>query len=196
MARKRHGRRRRRGMGSIISVRRLSGVERLNNPSSVTGILGPLAIGGLGAVLTTLGIKQWVTPTPDNAMVVDNATWFGLGAGALLSLMLWNMTGKPAGVLGLGGAALATAAVTLPSAIASSGMLASMPTGTAGGRRFGAIVTETMNGARRGMGAIVMQPASAGGYGPGGGESVTLHGLSAAVIPGAFGTPSFTMGRR
>ncbi len=197
MARKKHGRRRRRGTGSIITVKRLSGVERLGNPSSLTGILGPLAIGGFGAVLTTLGIRQWVTPTPENATVVNNATWFGLGVGGLLSLMLWNMTGKPAGVLGLGGAALATAAVKVPEMIASSGMMAAMPGGTAGVRGgMGAIVAETVNGARRRLGAIVMQPASAGSYGPGGGETVTLHGLQAGIIPGAFGTPSFTMGRR
>ena len=196
MARKRNSRRRRRGTGSIITVKRLSGVERLGNPSSMTGILGPLAIGGLGTVLTTLGIRQWVTPTPENSAVVNNASWIGLGVGGLLSLMLWNMTGKPAGVLGLGGAALATAAVKVPEMIASSGMLSAMPAGTAGARGMGAIVTETMNGARRRLGAIVMQPASAGSYGPGGGESVTLHGLGASVIPGAFGTPTFSMGRR
>lgn len=189
MARKRNGRRRRRRLGSVITVKRLSGVERLSNPSSMTGIIGPLAIGGLGAVLATLGIRQWVTPTPDNAVIVDNAQWVGLGIGGLLGLVLWNVTGKPAGLLAMGGAGLATLATKLPDMVAAGGL--GLPAGTAGVRRgVGAIVPEYR---RNGMGAIVMQPATTGSYGPGGGESVSLHGLSAAVIPSAFGRPTFSM---
>jgi len=199
MARKRHGRRRNRRLGSIITVKRLSGVERVSNPSSATGAILPVVLGGTAALLSAVGIRQWVQPTADNATVVQNADWIGLGVGGLVGLTLWNMASKPAGLAALAGAGLVTLAARLPMMMMSGG-IASMPAGNGNGT--GAIVVERSNGmqrGRRGVGAIVMQPANTTGYGygPHGGENVSLQGLSAAaaIQPSAFGTPSFTMGR-
>jgi hypothetical protein len=188
MARRRHGRRRRR-LGSIITVKRLSGAERLSNPSSTLGAFGPAALGGATTILGAVGVKQLVAPTAENAPVVNNADAVGLVLGLLVSGILWVTTSKPAGIAAAAGSAIAFAATKLPAMMSGMSM---MPAGTSGIRGMGAIVAQQMNGARRGMGAVVMQPAAAGSYGPGGGESVNLSGLS-AVIPGAFGTPTFRM---
>jgi hypothetical protein len=169
-------------------VRQLSGVERLNNPSSMTGAIVPGLLGAGAAILGAIGVRQFVEPTADNQKIVDNADWIGLGLGGLVGLALWNMASKPAGVAAMVAATGVTLASRLPSML-SGGALAPMPAGT------GAIVAQTMNGMRRrGTGAIVMQPASVGGYGPGGGETVSLQGLR-AINPSAFGTPSFRMSR-
>ena len=187
---KRSGRRRGRRLGSVITVRQLSGTDRLNNPNSVMGSVGPVLIGGGVALLGAIGIKMWVTPTPENTAVVDNADAIGAGLGALSGLVLWNTTGKAAGAMAIGAAGLLLLASRLPGMMAGMGDAAG--NGTAG---MGAIVTETtMRGLQRGTrgtGAIVMSPPS--GYGANaGGETVRLG----RVYTHAFGTPSYQMGAR
>ena len=86
-------------LGSVIRVRRLSGPNSLGNPGNALGAAMPVILGGGVAALTTIGIRQYMTPTtPAQMGVVKNAPWWGMGAGGLVSLAMWNMTGRPAGV--------------------------------------------------------------------------------------------------
>ena len=191
MARKKRKKSRRGGMGSVIQVRQLSGTERINNPSSMTGAAVPVLLGGAVTFLTALGVRKYVEPTADNAAIRDNASWIGVGAGGLIGLALWNMASKPAGVAALLTAAVVGIADMLPMWMAASATPTA--TTTAGLR---AIVPEYsmrgMRGAGRGMGAIAMQSQASRGYGSdAGGENISLG----AINPSAFGTPGFRMGR-
>jgi hypothetical protein len=187
MARRKRGKRRR-GVGSVIQVRRLSGVERLNNPSSMTGAVMPALIGGGVTVLTTMGVRQFLEPTPDNATIIENADWIGLAAGSLAGLALWNMASKPAGIAALATSAVVSLAALVPSWMASANGAAP----PAGMRGLRAIVPEySVRGLRGGHGTrgIVMEPAASRGYGAGQtyGSNVRLGNVN----PGAFGTPTF-----
>lgn len=194
--------RKKKGVGSVIRVRRISGVGQLTNPNTFVGAAMPVVIGGGVAAVTTMGLRQWMTPTTDLQMrIVENAPWVGIAAGGLTSLALWNMTSQAAGVASL------TAAVTVGIGMLASEYAASMRAplpagnGTAGLR---AVVPEySMRGlpARgRGTGAIVMEPQASRGYGAGPlgayGETVNLGGGrgTGAINTGAFGTPGFTIG--
>ncbi len=187
MARRKRSRRRR--LGSVITVRPLNGSERLNNPSSMLGSAGPVLLGGGAAILAAVGVRMWVTPTPENQTLVNNADAVGAGVGALTGLILWNTASKPAGVVAIAASALLLVASRLPA------MLESMPAAGGATAGMGAIVAEqTMRGMRgRRMGAIVVSPIASRGYGQNaGGESIRLG----RVHTGAFGTPSYPMGAR
>lgn len=200
--RRRKSSRRRRGMGSVIRVRRVNGLGQLNNPSSTVGATVPVLLGGGVAALTTIGISQWMQPTPENAAFMKNAPWLGLGVGILAALGLGAMTKKRATTaMGVGGAVITTLAFMLPSWMASMGSPMASNGGTAG--RLGAVVPEySMRGlGRRGVGAIVMEPQASRGYGAGPlgrggrrgmgsyGEVVNLGQIN----PRAFGTPGFQL---
>jgi hypothetical protein len=158
------------------------------------GAAMPVVLGGGVAALTTIGIRQYMTPTtPAQMGVVKNAPWWGMGAGSLVSLAMWNMTGRPAGVAAL------TAALTVGMGMVVAEMAAKMrmTNGNGGTAGVGAVVPEySMAGAGRGgMGAIVMEDHASRGYGAGPlggryGETVNLG----AVNTSAFGTPGFQLG--
>lgn len=189
MAKKRRGKRRR-GMGSVIQVRRLSGVERLNNPSSMTGAAMPVLIGGGVTALTVMGLHQFLEPTADNAAVLENAEWIGLAAGGLSGLALWNMASKPAGVAAVIAATVVSLAAMVPRWMASANGGAAAPQAGMRRLRVGAVVPEySMRGTGRGTRGIVMEPAASRGYGSGRsyGDNVRLGNVN----PAAFGTPTF-----
>ena len=183
MARKKR-RSRRRGMGSVIQVRQLSGTERLNNPSSVTGSLFPVLLGGGVAFLTAMGVRKYVEPTAENAPVINNADLIGLGAGGIVGLALWNVASRPAGVAALAAAGVVSLAQLVPMWMAGT---AAAP--TAGLR---AVVPEYSMRGVKGLRAIAMQSQASRGYGAdAGGENISLGRINA----GAFGTPGFRMSR-
>jgi hypothetical protein len=188
--------RKRRGMGSIISVRKGS-LGQLGADA-----VAPPLLGGGAAALTTLALRYFVDPMQGTTQqaLVRWAPLFGLATGSIASLALYMMGGSRDGArnamqgflgaavvagFGLGadfilkekgGSLVAAVTATAPAAL---------PAGTEG---FGAIVPEY---SRQGMGAIVMEPTGPGGQRPGSigsyGESVTLQGVNT----GAFGTPGF-----
>lgn len=197
---KRNRRRRRRGMGSIIRVRRLNGLGFLKG--STGPIMAP-AIGGATAALTTLGVKYFVDPAKSelNDKLVRWSWLVGHGAGLLASGMIYFFGGRnrQARALAMGSAAGATV-VGLGFAgleqvkkmqLESAGLPASTAEAAAtgatdpvtGAQGFGAIVYQQLRGP--GMGAIVAEPAmnGLGSYG----ETVSLRGVNTSV----FGTPGF-----
>lgn len=177
-----------RGTGSVIRVKRLSGVGALRNPNSAVGAAMPVVLGGGVAALTMIGIRQFMTPTSDTQMaIVKNAPWVGLGAGGLVSLAMWNMSSRAAGISGLAAASVVGLGVVIGEYAAKMRM--------APAAGVGAVVPEySMAGARRGTGAIVMEPHASRGYGAGPlgsyGEEVNLG----AINPKVFGTTGFNLG--
>lgn len=197
------GRFKRKGMGTIITVRR--GMGALPGGATGEAIIAP-AVGGIVTALVALGIRQMVSPTqgPTQGTLVRYAPWFGALGGIVASLALMLLGGTRAAISG----AIATLGVTLGLAgqdviLRQRGaeVLAALPppssasTGTAGYRRLGrgagAIVPEY---SRRGMGAMVLEPVGPSGKRAGTlgrsrdyGEVVSLQGLNV----GAFGTPGF-----
>lgn len=208
--RRRSTRRRRRGTGSVIRIRRVNGLGQLNNPSSTVGASMPVLIGGGITALTTIGISQWMQPTPDNEPFMRNAPWIGVGAGVLAALGLGAMTKKrPTTVMAVTSAIAVGLAFLLPgwmssmsSPLASNGANAN---GATAGLR--AVVPEySMRGlGNRGTGAIVMEPHASRGYGAGAlGRGRGRGGVGAygdvvnlgAINPKAFGTPGFQLSGR
>jgi len=178
---------RRKGMGSVIQVRKLNGLGDLGDPKSGVGSALPVLLGGAAAGATTIGIRQFMTPTtPGQMTVMNNAPWIGLGAGALVGLGLWSMSSQPAGVAAMAGASVVALSMIFSEYAAKMRVA---KTGTAG---FGAIVPQ-MNG----TGAIVMEPHAGRGYGAGQlgsyGETVNVGSLG-AIRQQAFGTPGFQVG--
>lgn len=185
MAKRRRGRRK--GLGSVITIRRL-GMGSLDKPDSMTGALLPVIIGGAVTTFVTLGLQN-MAPTPDNQAVRDNASWIGFGAGGLASLALWNLAKPASGVMALSASIVALLATKMPGWLADARASAATQPGTAGLR---AVVPEYssmrgLGGGGRGMGAIVMQPQATRGLGKPG-EVISLQGINTRV----FGTPAFT----
>jgi len=181
---------RRRGMGSIITVRR--GMGALDMQGAL-----PVLIGGGLAALTSLGLRWFVNPAAGQTqnMLVKWAPLFGTAVGAVGSIALWFMGGQTAavqsalsaatvGAFGVGTDMVLKEKPTLLSVIAAAAPAANAPT-VAG---FGAIVPEYSS---PGMGAIAMESVGAGGRRAGTigsyGETVSLSGVNT----GAFGTPGF-----
>lgn len=206
---KRRGRKRRRGVGSIITVRKRRGTAGLG-AVGMDDLLPTLVGSGLTA-LTALSLRYFVTPNGDSTkqMLVKYAPLFGVAAGALGSLALYMMSSADAAVRAFAGSVVVGGfgfgsdmllqgpqGPQIATAISSSTTSAidSTANGTAGYLRgMGAIVPEYS----RGMGAIVMEPVG-GGSGnrrPGTigsyGETVNLGSLS-GVNTNAFGTPGFS----
>ncbi len=184
---------RRKGVGSIIRVRRVNGLGQLNNPSSAVGSIMPVVIGGGVSALATIGISQWMDPMKEeNRKFIANAPWIGMGAGVVAGLGLGAMTRKkPTTNMAVAAAIVTALAFLLP------GWMVQMKAGNGGvmntaGLR--AVVPEY--GSRRGTGAIVMEPQASRGYGAGPlgklasyGETVNLG----RVNTNAFGTPGFAL---
>lgn len=190
-----------RGTGSVIKVRKLSGTGELANPNSKSGAILPVVIGGGVTSLVAIGVQQYVQPTSEtNVMLRDNAPLVGAGAGLVTGLALYNLSGQAAGL-----AASAAAAVT---GLALWGinyaarmrmqMAAGSPAATAG---MGAVVAEYSAPRRRGTGAaIAFEPTRNRGYGAGPlgqyGETINVRGLAGtgAADTSVFGTTSFKLG--
>jgi len=191
---------RRRGMGSIITVRR--GMGALDMQGAL-----PVLIGGGLAALTSLGLRWFVNPAAGQTqnMLVKWAPLFGTAVGAVGSIALWFMGGQTAavqsalsaatvGAFGVGTDMVLKEKPTLLSVIAAAAPAQFGPgpangngngNGTSG---FGAIVPEYSS---PGMGAIAMESVGARGRRAGTigsyGETVSLSGVNT----GAFGTPGF-----
>lgn len=89
--RRRSIRRRRRGMGSVISVRR-KGMGALKGTTGA--VVAPL-LGGAVTALTTLGIRYYVKPDTETNISVLKYSWaIGHGAGLLASLALYFLGDK------------------------------------------------------------------------------------------------------
>lgn len=198
--------RRRRGMGSIITVRRGMGAI------STADWLAPLVGGGLTA-LTALGLRQFVDPAQGDMQktLVKWAPLFGHLVGSAASLGLYFITGSSGqavssfvsatavGVFGMAqdqmlarpegaakfGLAFSDIQVSVAPVAPVAPIAESASNGTAG---FGAIVPEY---SRPALGAIAMEPVGADGRRAGSigsyGETVSLNGINTS----AFGTPGF-----
>lgn len=203
-------RRARRGTGSVIAVRTLSGLGKVGRPGSTLGAVVPPLVGGGVAGAALLLVEHFGKPSAgqlaSDTMVslAENSEFVSAGAGALASAAIWGIYGAPAGV-----AALAAAAAVSGTVIAYRQLLksestavtdpASGPTvgtnGLAGRYRMrlrgtGAIVAQrAIPGQYGNLGAIVMEPSKLRGLGDPRGETVSLG----AVNPGAFGTPGFNI---
>lgn len=204
-SKRRGSRKRRRGVGSIITLRKRRGVGQVD----MNDLLPPLVGGGLAA-LTTLSLRHFVQPNgdPTKTNLVKYAPLLGIAGGSLGALALYMMQGMDAAVRSflsagiVGGFAFGSdlvmqgpngpqvaAALVGPSPITSTA-----GNGTAGYLRgVGAIVPEYGTP----TGAIVMEPVGrgSGNRRPGTigsyGETVNLGSLG-GVNTGAFGTPGFT----
>ena len=203
----------RRGMGSIISIRR--GMGALPGGAMGEAIIPGLVGAGVTAAVA-LSVRSMVDPNqgPTQRSLVKWGWAVGHGAGILASLGLLMVGGTPAAVasfvaatgvgLALYGQDMLVTGQSGPRILssliessASTEPSAEPPAaeGTAGiGRRryrrrlgTGAIVPEYS----RGMGAIVMEPTGPSGKRAGTigsyGETVSLSGINT----GAFGTPGF-----
>lgn len=206
---------RRRGTGSVISVKPLSGgLGKVGKPGSLLGATVPALVAGVaaggGALLAEHMGKPSNGEVPSDTMIMlaEHSPWVGAGAGALASALMWAMFGGAAGMTGIagtvavGGSILGYKLLTATQSTATTDP-ASGPTvpATAGLGRYryrmrgmrgmGAIVPQLqppgMNGAR-GVGAIVMEPQATRGLGDPRGETVSLGNVN----PSAFGTPGFS----
>lgn len=183
-----------RGLGSIISTRRISGLGRVGSPGSFLGTVVPPAVGGGTAALVAIGIRQFAKPAQSRtqAALYKYAPWLGMAAGAVAALGLYMMGGTSASLSGFVAAGAAGGALLLNDAVraARPGEDALAMAGGGGGTTAGlrAIVPEYE---RAGMGAIVMEPQASRGYGAGAlgsyGEVVNLGNIN----PASFGTPGF-----
>jgi hypothetical protein len=178
----------RRGTGSVLQVRRLSGLGAMKSPNSIMGVLLPVGIGLVTAGGTMVGIRSFMHPdTQMKASLMDYAPWVGLAAGGVASLAVWNMQSQHAGLIALGTAAAVTLTTVAGEAVAKARLTADA--GGSGTQGLSAIVAEYQN--RRGMGAVLMERAGTSDAQRG--ANINLHGLG-RINTGAFGTPGFIVG--
>lgn len=191
--RSRKSTKRRRGTGSIITVRK-AGMGMLKGRAA--HIVPPIIGGGVTG-LTALGIRWWLTPDTEMKQNLYKFAWlYGAGAGLLSSGLLYLAGGRKKAAMG---PALAAAASSLVVGLAGYGYdmyierMAANAVAAAGTEGLGAIVFQKMNGMGsygedvslrgrrqlpRGTGAIV--PEYGGGMG-------AMRGIDTTV----FGTPGF-----
>lgn len=183
---------RRRGTGSIITVRK-AGMGMFGK-GNAKHFVPPLVGGGVTG-LTALGIRWWVTPDTEMKQNLYKFAWlYGAGAGLLSSGLLYLAGGRKKAAMG---PALAAAASSLVTGLAGYGYdmyierMAANAVAAAGTEGLGAIVFQKMNGMGsygedvslrgrrlpRGTGAIVPEY---GGMG-------AMRGIDTTV----FGTPGF-----
>lgn len=184
MARKRRSRRRRRGLGSVLTVRR-SGLGQIGAGLKYAT---PILIGAGATAGTVAGLRMYADPAASETQqfLYKHAPWVGLGVGLLGSgLVYMVLKGRGMGreALWASGAASVATAVTW---FAADKLLEQGrgPIATAG---LGAVVPEYSGH----LGALVMEPTASRGYGAGPlgsyGEEVNLGAVSSSV----FGTPGF-----
>lgn len=203
-----------RGIGSVVTIRRMRGLGRLKNPSSFMGAALPPLVGGLVTGLTVLATRYWAKPSEGDTprALYRWAPLLGLGAGSIASIALYWLGGAPASVaslatsLGAGGSlmlldmvqknSLGEYALALPADVTAppADQAASGAAATAGLRgRMGVVVPQRLSGGTKGI--VMENPASRNPYqrygvqgvGAPYGEDVNLGSIN----PGAFGTPGF-----
>ncbi len=193
---KRRYKRRRRGTGSVIRVRKLSGsgVGRITDPKSLAGTVVPIALGGIGAGMASVGLRQSIVPdTETKRWLVEYAPVAGIAGAGVLALLVRGIVGAPAAAMTFS----AGAAVGLVMIANEMSAKAAMASANGAENAMGAIVP--VYSRPQGMGAIVMEPQASRGYGAGAlgggrgvgsyGEVVNLGNINAK----AFGTPGFKM---
>lgn len=194
---KRRYKRRRRGTGSVIRVRKLSGsgVGRITDPKSLAGTVVPIALGGIGAGMMSVGVRQMieVPDTEAKRWAVEYAPVIGIAGTAILSAAVYGIVGAPAAAMTFS-AGTAVGLVMLANEMSAK---AAMASANGAENAMGAIVP--VYSRPQGMGAIVMEPQASRGYGAGAlgggrgvgsyGEVVNLGNINAK----AFGTPGFKM---
>jgi hypothetical protein len=186
--------RRKKGMGSIITVRRSKGMGQLDATT-----LMPVALGGGLSALTAIALRYFVDPSAGTtqSMLVKWAPAFGLATGSLASLALFMMGGNAG--MEQATRAFLSALVVSGAGLGSDMVLREKPAIAAtiisapalAGYGMGAIVPEYSR-QPGGMGAIVMEPVGPSGQRAGTiggiyGETVNLAGVNTS----AFGTPGF-----
>ncbi len=198
--RRRSIRRRRRGMGSVISVRR-KGMGALKGTTGA--VVAPL-LGGAVTALTTLGIRYYVKPDTETNISVLKYSWaIGHGAGLLASLGLYFLGDKSNRMALAASSATAATAVGLfafaSDMVPESSRAAIAAAATGSAVESGAAAAAAANGAPPGgFGAIVYNqlgavvPEYQGMNGLGGdygsyGQSVSLRGVDTRV----FGSSPF-----
>lgn len=208
-SKRRSTRRRRRGMGSVITVRRARGMGALKGTTGA--VIAPL-VGGAITALATLGVRQYVDPAQGETQrsAVKWAWLIGWGSGLVGSLALYFLGGSKEEKMRLAASsAVAATAVGLgfygydmvlegkaqdivatlqmesgaAAAAAASSAAASQGSAQAGG--MGAIVYQQLSGAN-GMGAIVPEYGM-NGLGSPFGQNISLRG----VDPSVFGSSPF-----
>lgn len=181
---------RRRGTGSVLQVRQLSGLGAVRRPNTVMGTLIPVAVGGVVTAGTTIGIRALMTPdTEVKSNVMQYAPWIGLAAGGVVSLALWNMTSQAAGMIALATSGALALATVVGESVARMRLTNGAAPQTAG---LGAIVPE-YSGRRNGVGVVLMERAGTGRPRLGDaqkGANINLGKINTA----AFGTPGFVVG--
>lgn len=189
--------RRRRGMGSVISVRRVSGLGRgLGSMMQWMGMLMLPLLGGAVSVGTTIAIQRWVNPARGQlqANLVRFASLVGTGAGLLVSLPVGMLAGGRGGAAGaatavgavVGGAAIGVSdAVRMAMLRAQAGqMAAAQPQGDAAAAGGTGVIVPEYRGLPARTGAIVFERERRLGKS---GYEVSLGSVNTRV----FGTPSF-----
>ncbi len=206
-------RKRKRGTGSVISVKPLSGLGKVGKPGSVLGSVVPalVGVGVTGAAMLFLEHsakpKDGQLPNDTILTLAEYSPIVGAGVGALAGAGLWAMSGAPAGITAISGAVaagislfgyqylvknestLATDPATGPTASTSGLGAYRYRRRMLGVRGMGALVPQLQPPGMRGVGAIVMEPTATRGLGDPRGETVSLGNVN----PSAFGTPGFSV---
>jgi hypothetical protein len=178
----------RRGTGSVLQVRKLSGLGAMRMPNTFMGSLLPVAIGGVVAGGTMIGIRSFMHPdTSMKANVMEYAPWVGLVAGGVAGLLMWNVSSQAAGLLTVATAGVLTLATVAGEAVAKARMTNEVAK-TSG---LGAIVPEY---SRTGTGAILMERAGTGRAHRLGDAQRGANINLGKINTGAFGTPGFSVG--
>ena len=176
------------GVGSVITIRRMRGLGALRQPSSVLGAALPPLLGVGATALAILGARYFAKPSEGETprTIFKFAPAIGLGVGLTSALGLYYLGGAPAAIsAGVSSAATAAAAFAadmhFKSAPAEYAL--GLPAGGAQTGRLGVVVPERL-GTR---GIMFENPASrdpVNRYGLGSyGQDVQLRGIT----PSAFG---------
>lgn len=194
-------RRRRKGVGQTITIRRMRGLGQLKNPRSFMGSALPPVLGGGITGLAVLATRYWAKPSEGETpkMLFKWAPLVGLAAGGLGSLALYWLGGAPAAISSFSTSLLVSSSHMLHDMFIKDRLgefaIAHPPApapAVVDQNGFGVVVPQRLMGA--GTQGIVMEPTAerdplrryglgATGYG----EEVSLG----AVNPRAFGTPGF-----
>lgn len=208
--RKRSSRRRRRGMGSIVRVRRAGGMGMLRG--RMGSIVAP-AVGGAVTAVTALSIGSMVdaSASDTHAKLVKYGWLTGMGAGFLASGLLYFFGGRNRAAADLAASAATTSVIAgffgwgmaklikekgvshhlvqndaPPETIAAAEQAEGVPgIGNIVYQQLGAIVPEYQ--AKTSLGGLGNPYGELGGLGNPYGETVSLRGVNTSV----FGTPGF-----
>lgn len=197
--RKRSSRRRRRGMGSIVRVRRAGGMGMLRG--RMGSIVAP-AVGGAVTAVTALSIGSMVDAgaSATNAKLVKYGWLTGMGAGFVASGLLYFFGGRNKAAADLAASAATTSVIAglfgwgMAKLIKDRGLAHQLVQNDAPPEAVAAAEQQGANGigniVYQQLGAIVPEyqaRTSLGGLGNPYGETVSLRGVNTSV----FGTPGF-----